>query len=165
MSMCVRACAYCICTKLYYLSTIFCQQQHMFGGRRHLTYPACLPTLIGRARYARVRAYRAWDTYDGVLSAASTRHPSIQSIFIYVSGLATLTGEMCSTSQCELRSTFPNLRVNSGMLNVIRIVAYYTLPPLESPDSFWIAMAFSRYRPRPMLSAFRFFPYYILAIM
>ena len=54
--------------------------------------------------------------------------------------LATLTGAMCKTSQCELRS----LRVNSGMLNVIRIVTYYTLPPLESPDSFWIAMAFSR---------------------
>ena len=52
--------------------------------------------------------------------------------------LATLMGVMCNTSQCELRS----LRVNSGMLNVIRIVTYYTLPPLESPDSFWIAMAF-----------------------
>ena len=72
--------------KLYYLSTIFCQQQHLFGGRGHLTYPACLPTLIGRARYTRVRAYRAWDTYDGVLSAASKRQPSIQSIVIYVSG-------------------------------------------------------------------------------
>ena len=54
--------------------------------------------------------------------------------------LATLTGAMCKTSQCELRS----LRVNSGMLNVIRIVTYYTLPPLESSDSFWIAMANSR---------------------
>ena len=40
--------------------------------------------------------------------------------------LATLTGVMCKTSsQCELRS----LRVNSGMLNVIRIVTYYILPP------------------------------------
>ena len=54
--------------------------------------------------------------------------------------LATLTGAMCKTSQCELCS----LRVNSWMLNVIRIVTYYTLPPLESPDSFWIAMGFSR---------------------
>ena len=54
--------------------------------------------------------------------------------------LATLTGVMCNTSQCELRS----LRVNSGMLNVIRIVTYYTLLPLESPDSFWIAMEFLR---------------------
>ena len=54
--------------------------------------------------------------------------------------LATLMGVMCNTSQCELRS----LRVNSAMLNIIRIVTYYTLPPLESPDSFWIAMAFSR---------------------
>ena len=54
--------------------------------------------------------------------------------------LATLTGAICKTSQCELRS----LRVNLGMLNVIRIVTYYTLPSLESPDSFWIAMAISR---------------------
>ena len=45
--------------------------------------------------------------------------------------LATLTGAMCKTSQCELRS----LRVDSGMLNVIRIVTYYTLPPLESSTS------------------------------
>ena len=51
--------------------------------------------------------------------------------------LASLTGAMCKTSQCEFRS----LRVNSGMLNVIRIVTYYTLAPLESPDSFWIAMS------------------------
>ena len=57
--------------------------------------------------------------------------------------LATLTGVMCNTSQCELRS----LRVNLGMLNVSRIVTYYTSPSLESPDSFWIAMAFSRWRP------------------
>ena len=54
--------------------------------------------------------------------------------------LATLSGVMCNTSQCELRS----LRVNSGMLNVIRIVTYYTLPALESPTSSWIAMAYSR---------------------
>ena len=54
--------------------------------------------------------------------------------------LATLTGVMCNTSQCELRS----LRVNSGILNIIRMVTYYTLAPLESPDSFWIAMACSR---------------------
>ena len=43
-------------------------------------------------------------------------------------------GVMCSTSQCELRSTFPNLRVT----NVIRIVTFYTLPPLESPTSSWV---------------------------
>ena len=54
--------------------------------------------------------------------------------------LATLMGVMCNKPQCELRS----LRVNSGMLNVLRIVTYYTLPPLESPYSSWIAMAFSR---------------------
>ena len=48
--------------------------------------------------------------------------------------IATLMGVMCSTSQCELRSTFPNLRVT----NVIRIVTFYTLPPLESPTSSWM---------------------------
>ena len=53
--------------------------------------------------------------------------------------LATLTVVMCNTSQWKLSS----LR-NSGMLNEICIVTYYTLRPLESLDSFWIAMAFSR---------------------
>ena len=48
--------------------------------------------------------------------------------------MATLTGAMCSTSQCELRSTFPNLRVT----NVIHIVTYYTLPRIESPTSSWM---------------------------
>ena len=43
-------------------------------------------------------------------------------------------GVICSTSQCELLSTFPNLRVT----NVIRIVTFYTLPPLESPTSSWM---------------------------
>ena len=37
-------------------------------------------------------------------------------------------------SQCELRSKFPNLRVT----NVIRIVTFYTLPPLESSTSSWM---------------------------
>ena len=48
--------------------------------------------------------------------------------------LATLMWVVCSMSQCELRSTFPNVRVT----NVIRIVTYYTLPPVESPDSSWM---------------------------
>ena len=48
--------------------------------------------------------------------------------------LATLTGAMCSTSQCELRSTFPNVRVT----NIIHIVTYYTLPWIESPTSSWM---------------------------
>ena len=70
--------------KLYYLSTIFCQQQHMFAGRRHLTYPkliGCARHARVRAHHAHVRAYRAWDTYDGVLSAASKRQPSVSSPF------------------------------------------------------------------------------------
>ena len=50
----------------------------------------------------------------------------IAAIASSTTSLATLMGVMCNTSQCELRS----LRVNSGMLNVIRIVTYYTLPPL-----------------------------------
>ena len=78
----------------------------------------CVLTIIGLYR----------DVWIAAIASSRTR-------------LATLTGAMCKTSQCELRS----LRVNSGMLNVIRIVTYYTLPPsLESPDSFWIAMAISR---------------------
>ena len=43
--------------------------------------------------------------------------------------LATLMVVMCSTSQCELRSTFPNLRVT----NVIRIVTFYTLSRQTRP--------------------------------
>ena len=47
-------------------------------------------------------------------------------------------GVKCSTSQCELRSTFPNNNINLRVTNVIRIVTYYTLHPLESPDSSWM---------------------------
>ena len=98
------------------------------GGGQHLKHPdkgknrkrenlLCVWTIIGLYR----------DVWIATIASSRTR-------------LATLTGAMCKTSQCELRS----LRVNSGMLNVIRIVTYYTLPPLQSPDSFWIAMAISR---------------------
>ena len=99
-----------------------------WGGGEHLKHPdkgknrkrenlLCVWTIIGLYR----------DVWIAAIASSRTR-------------LATLTGAMCKTSQCELRS----LRVNSGMLNVIRIVTYYTLPPLQSPDSFWIAMAISR---------------------
>ena len=98
------------------------------GGGQHLKHPdigknrkrenlLCVWTIIGLYR----------DVWIAAIASSRTR-------------LATLTGAMCKTSQCELRS----LRVNSGMLNVIRIVTYYTLPPLQSPYSFWIAMAISR---------------------
>ena len=86
---------------------------------------------IGRhddARLNGIGLYR--DVWIAAIASSRTR-------------LATLTGAMCKTSQCELRS----LRAKSGMLNVIRIVTYYTLPPLESPTSSWIAMASSRSRP------------------
>ena len=48
-------------------------------GDAILRIPRVSPTLIGHAGYARVRAYRAWDTYDGVLSATSKRQPSFHS--------------------------------------------------------------------------------------
>ena len=41
---------------------------------------------------------------------------------------------MCTTSQCKLRCPFRNVRVTK----VICIVTYYTLPPIESLDSFWM---------------------------
>ena len=77
---------------------------------------------------------------DGFTTIGLYRDVWIAAIASSRTRLATLSGVMCNTSQCELRS----LRVNSGMLNVIRIVTYYTLPPLESPTSSWIAMAYSR---------------------
>ena len=41
---------------------------------------------------------------------------------------------MCTMSQCRLRYPYRNLRVT----NVNFIVTYYTLPPIESSDSFWM---------------------------
>ena len=41
---------------------------------------------------------------------------------------------MCTTSQCKWRCPFRNFRVT----NVICIVTYYTLPQIESLDSFWM---------------------------
>ena len=87
-----------------------------------------------------IRQGLSFALYDGSHAIGLYRDVWIAAIASSRTSLATLMGVMCNTSQCELRS----LRVNLGMLNVIRIVTYYTLPPLESPDSFWIAMAFSR---------------------
>ena len=70
------------------------------------------PAVAGGGRYYCIGLYR--DVWIAAIASSRTR-------------LATLTGAMCKTSQCELRS----LRVNLGMLNVIRIVTYYALPPLE----------------------------------
>ena len=67
----------------------------------HHHHTGCSPTPIGLYR----------DVWIAAIASSRTR-------------LATLSGVMCNTSQCELRS----LRVNSGMLNVIRIVANYALP-------------------------------------
>ena len=64
-------------------------------------------------------------------------------------------GVMCSTSQCELRSTFPNLRVT----NVIRIVTFYTLPPLESPTSSWMTRSQRSRRRDKGLSLLLYEPY------
>ena len=52
--------------------------------------------------------------------------------------------ELDMLPMCPLDYRPISLHVNSGMLNEIRIVTYYTLPPLESPTSSWIAMAYSR---------------------
>ena len=53
-------------------------------------------------RDARVRAYRAWDTYDGVVSATSKSQPSCQSSFIYVSAsnakTAFMRGMICNAA-------------------------------------------------------------------
>ena len=86
-------------------------------------------------RQAVVREYVTIDTFP----ACNIRISKLQSFIAKTplqsrTSLATLTGVMCSTSQCELRSTFPTSRVT----NVIRIVTYYTLPQLESPDSSWM---------------------------
>ena len=85
--------------KLYYLSTIFCQQQHMFAGRRHLTYPAWLPH-AHRARaicaclcISRV-GYVWWRAFGGFKKAAI----SIQSIFIYPGTSVQLPGWMKNSS-------------------------------------------------------------------
>ena len=41
---------------------------------------------------------------------------------------------MRTASQCRIRCPFQNLRVT----NVVFIVTYYTLPPIESSPSFWM---------------------------
>ena len=89
--------------------TLHCFRQ--FPG--HLWKPTKAPQ---EGRFIVIGLYR--DVWIAAIASSRTR-------------LATLSGVMCNTSQCELRS----LRVNAGMLNVIRIVTYYTLPPLESPTS------------------------------
>ena len=86
---------------------------------------------------------RSSTVSNSLMGICLYRDVRIAAITSFRTSLATLTVVMCNTSQCKLRS----VRVNSGMLNVICIVTYYTLPPLEWPDSFWIAMAFSRWRP------------------
>ena len=65
------------------------------------------------------------DVWIAVIASSRTR-------------LTTLTGAMCKTSQCELRSRkFGNVERNSHC-DVLHIT------PLELPESFWIAMAISR---------------------
>ena len=93
----------------------FCTKR-LTSWRTLMTY--CVPfpnTHLHSLPYMVIGLYR--DVWIAAIASSRTR-------------LATLTGAMCKTSQCELRS----LRVNSGILNVIRIVTYYTLPPLETSD-------------------------------
>ena len=118
---------------LYYQNTrtrsgnfpIFSFMAWCTGAALHVTDPRLQKSAPVFSRIESIGLYR--DVWIAAIASSRTR-------------LATLSGVMCNTSQCELRS----LRVNSGMLNVIRIVTYYTLPPLESPTSSWIAMAYSR---------------------
>ena len=98
------------------------------------------PSITSQFIYIHVSPWKSCIYATNAPSISLYRYVWIAAIASSRTSLATLTGVMCNTSQCELRS----LRVNSGMLNVIHIVTYCTLPPLESPDSFWIAMAFSR---------------------
>ena len=106
-----------------------------------------IPTLVASLLMMRNIEHRSSEKgEDSAMSSTSTCRRDagcqVQCQYAFIAktplqsrkSLATLTGVMCSTSQCELRSTFPNLRVT----NVIRIVTYYTLPPLESPDSSWM---------------------------
>ena len=59
---------------------------------------------------------------------------------------------MRTTSQCKLRCPFRNLRIT----NVIFIVTYYTLPPLESTYSFWMTRSLrSRRRNKGLYAAGR----------
>ena len=93
------------------------------------TYPGVrvnLPRIWGRLTHVK----RCHITYNTQNNKAFIANTPLQSR----TRSATLTGAMCSTSQCELRSTFPNLRVT----NVIHIVTYYTLPRIESPTSSWM---------------------------
>ena len=75
------------------------------------------------------------------LQQALCRDVWIAAIASSRTSLVTLSVVMCNTSQCKLRS----LRVNFGMLNVICIVTYYTLPPL-SP--FTMERVLERFRCR-----------------
>ena len=111
--------------------------------RNHLNnMTPCVNTAISQFGVSIVIEQWCRENADTTHAIGLYRDVWIAAIASSRTSLATLMGVhvMCNTSQCELRS----LRVNSGMLNVICIVTYYTLPPLESPDSFWIAMAFSR---------------------
>ena len=76
----------CMCVRVLhlYLNYTICLRSSVNDntcllGDAILRIPRVSPTLIGHAGYARVRAYRTRDTYDGVLSATSKRQPSFHS--------------------------------------------------------------------------------------
>ena len=65
-------------------------------GDAILCIPFVSPTLIGHARYARVRAYRAWDMYDGVFRLLQKgSHISNPVIFSSVAGAPLLGRTFC----------------------------------------------------------------------
>ena len=75
-------------------------------------------------------------TFKYIMPIGLYRNVWIAAIASSRTRLATLTGTMCKTSQCELRS----LRVNSEMLNVIRIGKTFcivnTAPAMESLSGY-----------------------------
>ena len=77
MSMCVRACAYCICTLpgILFVYDILSTTTHVCWAT---------PSYISHAHRARASCARGIRTYDGVLSVASKRQPSIQSSPFYI---------------------------------------------------------------------------------
>ena len=105
-----------MCARDSYLRRTYACRSGSFFGRKDVISHCYVKALVtGHAVWAdqstECSTHFAIGLYRDVWIAA---------IASSMTSLATLTGVMCNMSQCELRS----LRVNSGMLNVIRIVTY-----------------------------------------
>ena len=118
--------------------SLFCQRiWAIYNTQEPRWSPKSAPVGINNIIYSLLLSHR--DSKRHLLQYAFIAKTLLQSR----TSLATLTVVMCNMSQCKLRSTCRNVRVT----NVICIVTYYTLPPLESPDSFWMTRS-QRYRHR-----------------